>query len=175
MQNTQPAVGVFDRDGECVGLGVLEGDSHACEEERRHEERVGRMPKHQCVSDALDGSTHDQSPARSQPRADMDIGERCHDPAGKVDQVDEGDLQEIDLVGGLHVGNEDSRGRIWGQLGRMSDDLQSRWYLPFMPPPMIARLVLRIFPNTERASFLSKNDDSGEGLPEASTLPAFSC
>ena len=124
MQNAQPAMGVFYRDGECVGLGVLEGDSHAREEERSYEERVGRMPKHQCISDTLNGSTHDQSATRSQPRADMDIGERCHDPADEVDQIDEGDLQEIDLVGRLHVGNENSRGRVYRQLDRISGDLQ---------------------------------------------------
>lgn len=43
----------------------------------------------------------------------MDVGEGAEEPAGEVDEVDEGDLEEGDAVGGLEVGDEDPDGGVW--------------------------------------------------------------
>lgn len=113
VQDAQPPVAVVDRDGERVGLCVLQGDSDPREEEGGEEDQKRRLPEHERVADALHGGAEHERASCSNPRADVDVGEGGEQPAGEIDEVDEGDLEEGDAVGGLEVRDEDSDGGVW--------------------------------------------------------------
>lgn len=140
MQDAEPAVRVANGDGEGVGLGVLEGDADAREEEGGQEERERRLPEDERVPKRLDNRSEHQRAARAEPRADVDVGERGAQPAAEVDQVDERNRQQADSVCRLQIRDQNPDRRVWPL---STTHALTPLFVPFRPGGLFCRCTYR--------------------------------
>jgi len=113
VEHAEPAMGVLHSGGKRIRLRILVGDAHAGEEERGCVQRIWRLPEHERISGTLDDGPGHKSSACAQAGTDVDVCERGEEPSGEVDDVNDGNLEQADIVSWLQVRYEDTCSGIY--------------------------------------------------------------
>lgn len=146
VHKSQPSMRIIHARDKCVGRGILVRDSETREEKGHGKERKGRLPEVEAVGEELGGHADDKGAGHAKVGGDVHDREGANDPAGEIDEVDDGHEEGAYVVGGLDVGDEGARRGVCevqpvNDLHRQKIEKSGErlGYIPFIPAISITK------------------------------------